>query len=235
MSPSATARALHGCEGRRRCDGVIILIKAVVVGFVIAIPVGAVGALCLRRGLQRRWVVGIATGFGAAVADGVLAGAAVYGISFIIGYLLENQVLFRLGGGLFLLALGIHMSLQRNAVASSAEESAVRHREHARHITGAVATGFALTIINPATLLAFIGVFAALGLVDETDHALAAEMIVGGVVMGSMMWWITLTLGSCVMRDRIPANILGTINGVLGVLVAGLGGLSLLSLLRIAG
>jgi threonine/homoserine/homoserine lactone efflux protein len=138
----------------------------------------------------------------------------------------------RLAGGLFLLALGIHMSLQRNAVASSAEKSATRHREHARHITGAAVTGFALTIINPATLLAFIGVFAAIGLVDETDHPLAAEMIIGGVVIGSLMWWITLTLGSCAMRERIPANILGIINGVLGVMVAGLGGLSLLSLLR---
>jgi putative LysE/RhtB family amino acid efflux pump len=210
----------------------VIIFKAFVVGFVIAIPVGAVGALCLRRGLQRRWVAGVATGAGAAIADGVLAGAAVYGISFIIGHLLDNQVLLRLAGGLFLLALGIHMSLQRNAVASSAEKSATRHREHARHITGAAVTGFALTIINPATLLAFIGVFAAIGLVDETDHPLAAEMIIGGVVIGSLMWWITLTLGSCVMRERIPANILGIINGVLGVMVAGLGGLSLLSLLR---
>jgi putative LysE/RhtB family amino acid efflux pump len=212
----------------------VIILKAFVVGFVIAIPVGAVGALCLHRGLQRRWMVGIATGAGAAVADGVLAGAAVYGISFIIGYLLDNQVAFRLFGGLFLLALGIHMSLQRSAVASSAALSANRHREHARHITGAAVTGFALTIINPATLLAFIGVFAALGLVDETDHPLAAEMIIGGVIMGSLTWWITLTLGSCMMRERIPANILGTINGVLGVMVAALGGLSLLSLLRIA-
>jgi putative LysE/RhtB family amino acid efflux pump len=210
----------------------VIIFKAFVVGFVIAIPVGAVGALCLRRGMQRRWVAGVATGAGAAIADGVLAGAAVYGISFIIGHLLDNQVLLRLAGGLFLLALGIHMSLQRNAVASSAEKSATRHREHARHITGAAVTGFALTIINPATLLAFIGVFAAIGLVDETDHPLAAEMIIGGVVIGSLMWWITLTLGSCVMRERIPANILGIINGVLGVMVAGLGGLSLLSLLR---
>ena len=210
----------------------MIIFKAFVVGFVIAIPVGAVGALCLRRGMQRRWVAGVATGAGAAIADGVLAGAAVYGISFIIGHLLDNQVLLRLAGGLFLLALGIHMSLQRNAVASSAEKSATRHREHARHITGAAVTGFALTIINPATLLAFIGVFAAIGLVDETDHPLAAEMIIGGVVIGSLMWWITLTLGSCVMRERIPANILGIINGVLGVMVAGLGGLSLLSLLR---
>ncbi len=210
----------------------MIIFKAFVVGFVIAIPVGAVGALCLRRGMQRRWVAGVATGAGAAIADGVLAGAAVYGISFIIGHLLDNQVLLRLAGGLFLLALGIHMSLQRNAVASSAEKSATRHREHARHITGAAVTGFALTIINPATLLAFIGVFAAIGLVDETDHPLAAEMIIGGVVIGSLMWWITLTLGSCVMRERIPANILGIINGVLGVMVAGLGGLSLLSLLQ---
>lgn len=212
-------------------DGVMLL-KAFIAGFVIAIPVGAVGALCLRRGLQHRWVVGIATGIGAAVADGVLAGTAVYGISLITGYLLDNEVLFRLGGGLFLLALGVHMSRKRNAAACSAEKTAIRHRDGARHITGAVATGFILTIFNPATLLAFIGVFAALDLVDETDHRLAAGMIVVGVIMGSLLWWITLTIGSSAMRRRISLNILRTINGVLGVTVAGLGALSLLSLLH---
>lgn len=206
-------------------------LKAFLAGFVIAIPVGAVGALCLRQGLQRRWRIGIATGTGAAVADGVLAGAAIYGISFIIGYLLDNEVAFRLGGGVFLLALGIHMIRQRNAVACSAENRARRHRDHAGHITGALATGFALTIINPATLLAFIGVFAALDLVDETDHPLAAEMIIVGVILGSQMWWIMLTLGASVMRERISPNFLGTVNGVLGALVAGLGGISIVSLL----
>ena len=209
-----------------------MLLKAFIAGFVIAIPIGAVGALCLRRGLQHRWVVGIATGIGAAVADGVLAGTAVYGISLITGYLLDNEVLFRLGGGLFLVALGIHMSWQRNAAASTAEKRAIKHRDRARHITGAVVTGFVLTIINPATLLAFIGVFAALDLVDEAHSS--AEMIVAGVVMGSLLWWITLTLASFAMRQRVSFDILRIINGVLGVTVAALGAFSLLSLLLVA-
>ncbi len=196
-------------------------------------PVGAVGALCLRRGLQRRWIVGIATGIGAAAADGMLAGAAVYGISLIIGYILDNEALFRFGGGVFLLMLGIYMIMRRNTVATSAEKNADNRREHPGHITGAVATGFVLTIINPATLFAFIGVFAAFGLVDETDHPEGAEMIVSGVIMGSLLWWITLTTGSCMMRRRLPANILGIINGVLGIVVGGLGGFSLLSVLPV--
>ncbi|MGZ8409721.1 MAG: LysE family transporter [Hyphomicrobium sp.] len=228
------ARTGYGAaaEMGQRGNGVTLLLKAFLAGFVVAMPVGAVGALCLRRGLQHRWVVGVATGIGAAVADGVLAGTAIYGISLITGYLLDNEVLFRLGGGLFLLALGVHMSRQREAVACSAEKAAIKHRDEARHITGAVATGFVLTIINPATLLAFIGIFAALGLVDEKDHRLAAEMIVVGVAMGSLLWWITLTIASVAMRKRIPFDILRTINGVLGVTVAALGALSLLSLLH---
>lgn len=215
--------------GQRR-NGVTLL-KAFLAGFVIAIPIGAVGALCLRRGLQHRWVVAIATGIGAAIGDGVLAGAAVYGISLVTGYLLDNEVLFRLGGGLFLLAFGIHMSWQRNAAAFAAEKSALSHREKARHITGALATGFILTIINPATLLAFIGAFAVLDLADEADHHSAAQMIVAGVIMGSLLWWITLTLVSFVMRQRVSFDILRIINGVLGATVAALGALSLLSLL----
>lgn len=228
-------RAPHGPApgiGRRR-DGVTLLLKAFIAGFVVAIPVGAVGALCLRQGLQHRWLVAVATGIGAAVADGMLAGVAVYGISLITGYLLDNEALFRLGGGLFLLALGVHMSRQRDAVACSAEKAAIKHRDGARHITGAVAAGFVLTIVNPATLLAFIGIFAALDLVDEADRRLAVEMIVAGVAMGSLLWWITLTIASSAMQRRIPFHILRTIHGVLGLAVAALGALSLISLLSI--
>ena len=52
-------------------------------------PIGAIGAMCLRRALQGRWVVGLLSGTGAAIADMALAMAAMFGLSLLTHYILE--------------------------------------------------------------------------------------------------------------------------------------------------
>jgi arginine exporter protein ArgO len=94
----------------------------------------------------------------------------------------------------------------------------------------ALGTAFALTIINPATLLAFLGVFAGLGLFPEQPHRLLrAWIVIAGAFAGSMLWWATLTGTASAVRRHLSLNLVVGLNIVLGVLVAGLGAASLLS------
>ena len=83
------------------------------VTFIVAVPIGAIGAMCLRRALQGRWLLGLTTGFGAAVADALLATAAMLGLTLLTHYLLENQKPVLLVGGAFLLFIGARMILKR--------------------------------------------------------------------------------------------------------------------------
>jgi putative LysE/RhtB family amino acid efflux pump len=213
----------------------VLLVKAVFAGFIIAVPIGAVGALCLRRGFQGRWLLGVIGGLGAAVADSLLAAAALIGISLATEVLVDNPGPVRLVGGLFLVGLGAQMIRKRHLSLSVAPPPMSDELRRWGKMARALSTGFFLTIVNPATFLAFVGVFAGLGLFNERPlGGLANALIVGGVFVGSMLWWITLTVVASAVRRHAPLGIVAVVNAVLGLIVLGIGVAALISFLGLA-
>ncbi len=212
----------------------VFFLKAIFAGFVVAMPVGAIGAMCMRYGLQGRWGAGMVTGIGAAAADGLLAGAAMFGLSLVTGYLMDNQGPVRLIGGLFLLYLGIYMIRNRKPRKERRTDAAALASLQRLHtFSKAMVTGFVLTIINPATLLGFAGVFAGLGLLAEKPFDnLTNFLIVGGAFLGSTLWWATLTGGSLAARERMSDGVVRKINAVLGALVVVFGVVALVSFVQ---
>lgn len=210
----------------------VLFLKAMLAGFVVAVPIGAIGAMCLRRALQGRWVVGLLTGAGAAMADMVLATAAMFGLSLLTHYILDNQRPVLLIGGLFLIFIGLRMIHKRHPKLNAEVPTANDQLRRWRVWSAALTTGFALTVVNPATLIAFMGVFAGLGLVPDAPHRLLQSwLIIAGVFAGSMLWWMTLTGTAFAVRRHLSLSFVVALNVILGVLVVGFGVGSLLSLL----
>ena len=54
---------------------------------------------------------------------------------------------------------------------------------------------FALTLSNPITILAFLGIFAAVGLTGAEATLGRAAILVLGVWVGSLVWWFSLSFG----------------------------------------
>src|SRR5258708_1374419 len=86
---------------------VIDLVKGIAVGIVIALPVGPVGVLCVRRTLFQGPVFGLLSGLGAATADTMFGVIAGFGLTFLRDGLLPYQDLLGAAGGAFLLGLGL--------------------------------------------------------------------------------------------------------------------------------
>lgn len=212
----------------------MLFLKATLAGFVVAVPIGVIGAMCLRRAFQGRWMVALVTGFGAAIGDAILATAAMFGLSLIIQYVLDHQAPLRLVGGVFLIYLGVRMIQRRHPKLPVPTAAPAPTIHVVRTSLAAFATGFGLTIVNPATLLAFAGVFAGLGFFAERPEGILAQWAaVVGVLTGSMLWWLTLTGAACAVRHRMPTGIIAGINTVLGTIVIGFGVASLLSLVGV--
>lgn len=208
----------------------VLFFKALLAGFIVAVPIGAIGAMCLRRALQGRWVIGLTTGLGAAVADALLAAAAMLGLTLLTHYLLENQRPVLLVGGVFLIFIGIRMIVKRRPKIRAEPLSVEHELRRWKAWTRALSTGFLLTIINPATLIAFVGVFAGLGLFQERPNTLLQDWIViVGVLCGSMLWWLTLTGTAFLVRRHLSLEWIVVLNVLLGLMVMGFGIASLLS------
>ena len=143
------------------------LAKGLFLGFAIAAPVGPIGVLCIRRTLAEGWLTGFLTGMGAATADGLYGGVAAFGLTAISGTLVAQQGIIRVVGGALLCYLGL-----RTLLAKPALEAASARR--GRGLAGAYVSTVGLTLTNPATIVSFATVFAALGLVGAAGSAVAA-------------------------------------------------------------
>jgi threonine/homoserine/homoserine lactone efflux protein len=207
----------------------IALLKGVAIGVVIALPVGPVGVLCVRRTVFEGPVYGFISGIGAATADTIFGVIAAAGLTFLRDWLLSYQDWFGAAGGIFLVIVGVRTLLvpptERETVPLSGE----------RRFTAYFST-FALTITNPITILAFAAIFAKVG-VAESAGMFTLGMLVLGVFAGSLVWWLGLSFGLFWLQRLAGSFHLAWLNrisgGILAVSGIGLLGAALKALTRI--
>lgn len=202
----------------------IVLLKGMGLGLAIAAPVGPIGLLCIRRSLaQGRWI-GLATGLGAATADGLYGGLAGLGLTAVSDRLLDQAWILQLVGGLFLVYLG-----WATARSAPATESAPLT---GRGLLAAYGSTFVLTLTNPATILSFFAIFAGLGLVSPGQGPWGALALVWGVFLGSALWWVCLSWGVTFFSPYLTPVRLIWLNRLAGAAIFAFGMVALGSLIR---
>ena len=200
----------------------MIFLKGLIIGISIAAPVGPIGVLCIQRTITYGKLNGLATGLGAASADAVYGFVAAFGLTFISNFLVAQQTWFRIIGGGFLIYLGIraYFSTPKNTTVNT------KNPKHA----GAYGSTFLLTLSNPMTILSFAAIFSGFGLVDSSMHYGSATLMVIGVFLGSASWWLLLSSGTNLFRNRLNER-LSWINKLSGIVIAAFGVVALASLL----
>ncbi len=196
------------------------LLRGMLIGFSIAAPVGAIGVLVIRRTLAEGWFVGLATGLGAATADMLYGAVGALGLTAVTSLLVGASTWLRLFGGLFLCYLGI-----QTLVAAPPARGAEPVRASFVHAYGST---LFLTLTNPTTILSFGAVFAGAGVGSEGGRA--ALFVVGGVFLGSALWWLLLSGGISAARARVTPRALRWINVVSGAMICAFGIGALISL-----
>lgn len=198
------------------------LVQGLAFGLALAMPVGAIGLLCIRRSLEHGFSVGFATGLGAAVADATYGAVAAFGMTAVSEFLLVWQSPLALAGGVALLWLGAQ-SWRIRPSGTSASRGAVR-----RPAVAFVQT-VGLTLANPQTILTFVALFAGLGVVLGQEAGwFAALLLVVGVFLGSAIWWLVLAgTVAGVLRRRLAEGSVHWINRGAGVLIAGFGAVAI--------
>jgi threonine/homoserine/homoserine lactone efflux protein len=202
----------------------IAFVKGIAVGIVIALPVGPVGVLCVRRTLFEGPTYGFVSGLGAATADTLFGVIAAFGVTIVRDFLLRYQDWFGAAGGCFLLYVGVRALL-------GSEQGEPEPLDGEAHLAAYVST-FVLTITNPITILAFAGVFAKLG-VSERPAFLDLSVVVAGVFAGSLLWWLALSFGIAWLRRVAGTVRLAWINRISGAILT-LSGLGLIAAALVA-
>lgn len=194
------------------------LLKGMLIGFSIAAPVGPIGVLCIRRSMADGAKMGLAVGMGAAVADALYGSVAAFGLTAVKDFLIGGKFWLGLFGGIFLCYLGV-----RTFVSKPAEEAA---KVEGRSLLAAFGSTLLLTLVNPATILSFIAVFAGFGLEAAPDFG-SAGMLVLGVFFGSALWWLILSTMTGLLRSRMSPLWMRAVNCVSGLILIAFGVLAL--------
>lgn len=198
-------------------------LRGLLIGFSIAAVVGPIGLLCISRTLQRGFLYGFITGLGAATADAAYGCIAAFGLTLISSFLVSQQTWIRLVGGLFLLYLGIKTILSKPA-----EQAA---KAGGNSFVGAYVLTLLLTLTNPLTILSFAAIFAGLGVGVVSKSSFSAALVVAGVFCGSGIWWLLLSGGVSLLREKLTARWLLWINRCAGIMIAIFGIVALISLI----
>jgi threonine/homoserine/homoserine lactone efflux protein len=186
--------------------------KGLFLGFSIAAPVGPVGLLCIRRTLSGGLWLGLFTGLGAAVADAAYGAVAGFGLTMISNFLIQYQWGMRFLGGIFLGCLGI------KTLFSTPGEKESKPVE--RDLGEGFFSTFLITLTNPMTILAFVAMFAGVGLAQAGGRISSAAFLVAGVFTGSTLWWLFLSSAANALRSKVDRKGLTWINRVSGTMIA---------------
>jgi threonine/homoserine/homoserine lactone efflux protein len=197
------------------------------IGLLIAMPVGAVAALAVKRTLHAGWPTGVATGLGAATADTVYAAIAAFGVYAVQDFMIRHQYTLRVCGGVALLFVGLKMLWQKSHIEPPIEDAEDPDAWH-RILRGYI-TGTAITLTNPLTLIAFLTIFANFGLTSDMHSYKTALVFVAGAFLGAATWWLSLVGGVTLIKARISDTVVAKINSVLAVFLIIAGGYAMMT------
>ncbi|NWG47084.1 MAG: LysE family transporter [Alphaproteobacteria bacterium] len=221
----------------------LLILKGLGIGILVAAPVGPVNLICMRRTLAFGQVNGFLSGTGAALGDGIFALLVAFGLTAASEFLLGYTGLVQFIGGCILIGMGIYTYLAdppRFALASHGLSELRRRRlrrlqarEGWRTLAGAIWSTFLLTITNPFTLVGFFALFSGLGAtLSEEGSYLTAALLVAAVVAGSTLWWFVLSKAIAFFRDGFTRERLRWINRISGAII-GVFGLAVLGRLAL--
>ncbi len=202
-----------------------LLIRGFALGFAIAASPGPIFFLCLKRSLLRGWPTGLVSGLGVATADAFCAAVAVFGVVAIATALTGVTHWLALAGGLALVFIGI-----RSVITAPAEREATT-KTTGTGLAWAYVSILGLTITNPATIISFAALAAALS-AGLSGSWTRPALVVAGVGLGSAGWWLILNAITAALRRRVTPTVARTIGIVSGLAIAGLGTVTVVANIR---
>jgi threonine/homoserine/homoserine lactone efflux protein len=185
-----------------------LFLTGALVGLCISMPIGPINILCIRNSLTWGKKHGFVTGMGAATADAFYGAIAGLGVVALMSVLMIYIDWLKLIGGIFLCYLGL-TTLRARVETPHVKTSGGR-------LLKLFATTFFITLANPLTVFALLGIYAAFGLGVEAITPMGLLTLTAGIFLGATCWWLALTFGARLFARRFDAKCMHWLNYVSG-------------------
>jgi threonine/homoserine/homoserine lactone efflux protein len=199
----------------------LIIPVGLLIGVLVAAPVGPVNVLCIQRAIERGFWGGLAAGIGAMLGDGLIALFASLGVGAISDALEYHRQSIQIVGGLALFVFGIKLYIEPARLTSvpvDADDGASL-RDYAWDIPKT----FFLTITNPGAVLGLFAIFGGVSTFVEVHSHVDALTMVASIMTGSFLWWLGLSNLIGRLRHKFSSKHLAYTNRIAGALLIGFG------------
>ena len=199
----------------------LIIPFGLVIGVLVAAPVGPVNVLCIQRAIERGFFGGLAAGIGAVLGDGTIALFAALGVGAISGAIEYHRTAIQIIGGLALVAFGIKLYLTAPPIDTAAQIDP--EKTSLRDFAWDIPQTFFLTLTNPGAVLGLFAIFGGVSTFVEVQTTADALLMVAAIMAGSLAWWIFLANVISRFRHLVDADRLQTINRYAGIALIAFG------------
>ncbi|MBA7650459.1 hypothetical protein ES703_58265 [subsurface metagenome] len=156
-----------------------LLIKGIIIGLLVSVPLGPIGVLCIQRTLNKGRLAGLVSGLGAAAADTIFAIVAGFGLTIIINFIEERHVYFQVIGGLFVLYIGLRI-FYTNPV-----KQLKLQRLKKTQLSQDFMSVFLLTLSNPMAVFLFLAIMTAIKVASDKMSITEISLLTAGIAGGS--------------------------------------------------
>lgn len=197
----------------------LIIPVGLLIGVLIALPIGPINFLALQRAAERGFFGGLAAGIGIMLGDGLIAMIAAFSVKAISGAFQYYRWAIQIVGGLALVVSGLKLYASRNPFKSVQEAAETTLADYAWDIP----KHLFLTITNPGAVLFLIAIFGGASSFVEVATRVDAVAMTLAIMSGSFIYWLVASHLINRLRRHLNAGSMTRINRVAGIVLVGLG------------
>ena len=203
-----------------------IVIKGILIGLCISVPLGPIGMLCIQRTFNRGPKYGMITGLGATVSDLIYTIITLFFLSFVIDFIEIHKFAIQLTGSILVGVFGYYIFKSNPMTQPKTNET----KTHS--LFGDFMSAFGLTFSNPLILFVLIALFARFEFISTSTTLFVSICGIIAIMTGALIWWGLITYIITHFKNKLNMRELKIINQVTGIIIILIGcvglGLSLI-------
>lgn len=194
-----------------------IILKGILIGLLVSIPLGPIGMLCVQRTLNRGRRYGIATGLGATISDLIYTVIALFFIGFVLDFLEDKKMIIQIIGSIIVILFGTFI------YRSTPSRQPIPDHRNKETLLNDFLSSFILTLSNPLILFVLIALFARFEFLNNSTTLFSDLIGLLSILAGALLWWSVLTFLVSKFEKSLTYRGLKMMNKILGISIIVIG------------
>ena len=205
-----------------------ILAQGVGLGLAVAVPVGPISILCMKRSISKGLLSGIMSALGSSTGDALYALIVAIGASVFVINLTNHPLLINSICGTTLLILGVIIFLDSSQSSGRLFKKTAQSNSQPALFKDYLSL-FLINMMNPMTILPFAAVLAGFQEISRFSNFFYLSLFIVGVFGSGLVWRLLLCLFAHEIGSTFTAWHHRMINRIIGAMIAIFGGSTLLA------